>query len=227
MLRRTCRKWMPPSTKRDIAKLANGTMQHFLVHGKWPDGSVAPVARQWIPENLNDAADDGESRAAAIERYNGYMFAEADTSSDESCSDKGDEEEGRRIAAMDDAPPRREAEATEKVERGGGQPGLLRRDLAKSSRFQRFYDKGKAVAKTNANLLEGTVQDQRGERLRMSGYWAAAGLAARTSEGYWITALLSIVAQEFLEARADDSGRLDPDPVRAGTAESRISGGPE
>ena len=88
LLKEVCRKWMPPSTKRDIAKLANGTMPHFLVHGKWPDGSVAPIARQWIPENFNDAADNGEARAAAIERYNGYMFAEADTSSEESGSDQ-------------------------------------------------------------------------------------------------------------------------------------------
>ena len=82
-----------PSTQRDIAKLANGTMPHFLVHGKWPDGSVARIARQWIPECFNDAAVDEEARAAAIERYNGYMFAEADTSSEESCSEQGDEEE--------------------------------------------------------------------------------------------------------------------------------------
>ena len=129
MLKRSCRKWMPPSTKRDIAKLANGTMPYFLVHGKCPDGSVAPLARQWIPENFDDAPDSGDARAAAIERYNGYMFAEADASSDDSVSEKGDEEEGRRIAEMDDAPPKRAANATGNVERGSGELGLFRRNL--------------------------------------------------------------------------------------------------
>ena len=123
LLKRECRKWMPPSTKRDIAKLADGTMPHFLVHGKWPDGSVAPRARQWIPECFNDTAVDDETRAAAVERYSAYMFAQAETSSEESWSDKGDEEEGRRIAAMDDHPPKPDAKKNDEAEQDGGQAG--------------------------------------------------------------------------------------------------------
>ena len=88
------------------------------------------------------------------------MFAEADTSSDGTVSEKGDEEDGRKIAEMDDAPSKRAANASGNVERGCGELCSFRRDWVKSSRFERFYEKGKAVTKTNANLLEEAVQDQ-------------------------------------------------------------------
>ena len=77
-----------------------------------------------------------EARAAAIERYHDYMFAEADTSSEESNSDQWDEEEGKRIAAMDDAPPPRRPEVTTREARVGGCPNRARKDWARSSRFQ-------------------------------------------------------------------------------------------
>ena len=152
LLRRTCRFWMPPSTKRDIKKLANGTMPHFLVHSKWPDGSVAPAPRQWIPEVFNDVPSDAAVRATTIERYKRYMFAEPDTSSCESGTDEGDEAEGRAIAEMDDVRQNQTMNANRPQHDGKENHREHRKGWVKSSRFERYYDKARAVTKLNANL---------------------------------------------------------------------------
>ena len=70
-----------------------------------------------------------------------------------------------------------------------------------SIRFERWHDKDKAAAKTGGDLLAEVGRRKKDERLRKSGYWAAAGLAARHPEVYWTTSFLAMITHSFLEQK--------------------------